>query len=749
MAVAGIAYLAAVSTILAAPPPRRAIWLILGIALALRLPLLFAPPFLSSDVFRYVWDGKVQAAGFNPYRYVPADPALAPLRDTEIYPHVNRATYARTIYPPAAELLFALASRLAPTVFAMKAMMLAFELAGMLAVLRLLALAGLPPARLLIYAWNPLTAWAFGGNGHVDAPAVGLIGLALLAAAARRPATAGVLLGGAILVKFLPAALAPALWRRWDWRLPTACAGVIVALYLVYIGVGRDVFGFLPDYAAEEGIDHGDAFWFLSGIGMLLPTGGWTATIYEAIAAALLALAAWIALAQRPDAASRAEIVRICGNAAILAAATMVVLSPHYAWLALPCCVYPLRSVIYLSVGSLLLYLNPSNERFVWASLVFVPTIILAVLDVRRPLALRLIGRASQGSTPLFRGHCRGPHRARGEPARLPLPRGDEPLQPAVRNLPAHLRDARAAGRHELVAVHADRRSGPEPRARRTARGRRTDAGARPAAHDPLSQGARRLRAVQHQRHAASCTQIPVAGRERPRRAACVARRRGRPDLREDARQGFFRRIVRDVGRFAAYQREHGIEHPRVSLWLTGLRETVRQLPDFVRLAAELGVREVYLQRMVFDDHGFGMARASSSLFERTRAEEQAAIDEAVALGGSLGVRLDASGATEPGLSLKRQHEKNPWSTCRRPWSLMYFTANAAPCPAASPPFRPAITTATPWATRRNRASPISGTAPPTRNSAPPCSAIRPRKHARAVACAGAFECRPPIASSR
>jgi MoaA/NifB/PqqE/SkfB family radical SAM enzyme len=149
----------------------------------------------------------------------------------------------------------------------------------------------------------------------------------------------------------------------------------------------------------------------------------------------------------------------------------------------------------------------------------------------------------------------------------------------------------------------------------------------------------------------------------------------------------FFQRIVRDVGRFIAYQREIGIETPRVSLWLTGLKETVGQLPEFVRLAARMGVREVYLQRLVFDDAGFGMARPKSSLFEQTRADEQAAIDAAQALGKELGVKLDASGATEPGLSLKRNQEDQPWSACRRPWSLMYFTAHGRALPCCIAPF--------------------------------------------------------------
>jgi MoaA/NifB/PqqE/SkfB family radical SAM enzyme len=152
---------------------------------------------------------------------------------------------------------------------------------------------------------------------------------------------------------------------------------------------------------------------------------------------------------------------------------------------------------------------------------------------------------------------------------------------------------------------------------------------------------------------------------------------RGRP---------FFDRIVRDVTNLTAYQRQHNVMNPKISLWLTGLKETIAELPDFVRLAARMGVTEVHLQRLVFDEDGYGMARAESSLFEQTRADEQSAIEQAQEIGKSLGVMLDASGATEPGLSLKRQHEK-AWSGCRRPWSLMYFTANGRALPCCIAPF--------------------------------------------------------------
>jgi MoaA/NifB/PqqE/SkfB family radical SAM enzyme len=149
----------------------------------------------------------------------------------------------------------------------------------------------------------------------------------------------------------------------------------------------------------------------------------------------------------------------------------------------------------------------------------------------------------------------------------------------------------------------------------------------------------------------------------------------------------FFQRIVRDVGKFVAYQQQMEVVHPRVSLWLTGLKETVDQLPAFVRLAASMGVKEVHLQRLVFDDTGFGKARAEFSLFEQTRDDEQAAIEAAQAIGMELGVTLDASGATEPGLSLKRAADDKPWATCRRPWSLMYFTAHGRALPCCIAPF--------------------------------------------------------------
>jgi MoaA/NifB/PqqE/SkfB family radical SAM enzyme len=148
-----------------------------------------------------------------------------------------------------------------------------------------------------------------------------------------------------------------------------------------------------------------------------------------------------------------------------------------------------------------------------------------------------------------------------------------------------------------------------------------------------------------------------------------------------------FARILRNVRSFTALQRTLQSGTPRVSLWLTGLRETIAELPSFVRLAHEIGVREVYLQRLVYFPEGQGLARPESALFEQVNASEDAHIREAEALAKSLGIAFNASGATEPGTSLRQQRDSQPWSLCRRPWTLMYFTAHGKALPCCIAPF--------------------------------------------------------------
>ena len=160
---------------------RGTLLLVLLFAGLFRLSILFAPPYLSDDIYRYVWDGRVQAAGINPYRYVPADEHLQSLRDEEIYPKINRRDYAHTIYPPVAEAVFLLTTRVSESITWMKATMIGFEAIAIWAIVQLLASYGLARQRILIYAWHPLVIWEFAGSGHVDPIAIAFIALALLA----------------------------------------------------------------------------------------------------------------------------------------------------------------------------------------------------------------------------------------------------------------------------------------------------------------------------------------------------------------------------------------------------------------------------------------------------------------------------------------------------------------------------------------------------------------------------------------
>jgi radical SAM protein with 4Fe4S-binding SPASM domain len=158
---------------------------------------------------------------------------------------------------------------------------------------------------------------------------------------------------------------------------------------------------------------------------------------------------------------------------------------------------------------------------------------------------------------------------------------------------------------------------------------------------------------------------------------------------REVRGKNYFNRILKNVRAFRSLQRLEGHEKPRVSTWLTGLKETIRELPAFVRVSADIGVKEVYLQRLVyFDSKTVGLARPDQSLFERMTREEATYLKEAEEVAQALGITFSASGgASEPGLSLKKNSDDSPWSLCRRPWTLMYVTANGRVLPCCIAPF--------------------------------------------------------------
>ncbi len=294
------------------------------VALALRLAALAGPPVLSDDLFRYSWDGRVQAAGFNPYEHRPRAPELASLRERWLWPdaagcaelgrppecsRINRSS-VRTIYPPLAQAWFSGVYRIA----GIDARHKAWQVSGLLADMAVVALlpavlraGGRDRRWVALYALCPFPVVEAVNNGHVDGLAALLIVAALWAALRRWPGWAGALVGAAALVKLYPALLgvglvgvaaaAGAAGRRWAplVRGGLAAAAVVVAGYLPHVlGVGVKVLGYLPGYLREEDYDGGGRYLLAGALG--LPSGPTTALA----GAGLLAVVAWV-LVRRPE----------------------------------------------------------------------------------------------------------------------------------------------------------------------------------------------------------------------------------------------------------------------------------------------------------------------------------------------------------------------------------------------------------------------------------------------------------------
>ncbi len=338
-------------------PARTALPSVVAVGIALRLALLPTVPDLSGDVYRYIWDGRVVAAGFDPYTHVPADPALAFLRDPAQYGLIDKRDYAVTIYPPVAEALFALVTRVSASVLAMKAAMVLLEGAAVLAVARLLSRLGRSRAWLGAYLLHPAPIWEIAGNGHVDAATMAFVfGAFAWLGGARRPSASAVAVTLGALVKPTAALALPALWRPWQVRLPLLAVAVAALCYLPFaVSAGTGVVGFLPSYAREQGLSSGTgvlALALLGAAGLFRP---WMAGAY-ALAAALLLVATAFLTRRRGEVALRAGL----GGTALLVVMFLLLLTPVFPWyflLALPFTpLLGLWSPFALSTGGFLLY---------------------------------------------------------------------------------------------------------------------------------------------------------------------------------------------------------------------------------------------------------------------------------------------------------------------------------------------------------------------------------------------------------
>lgn len=274
-------------------------------AVALCAVAVAGRPQLSDDLYRYAWDGRVQAAGIDPYRYPPDDPALARLRDRWLWPdedtcraiqrspgctRLNRPD-ARTIYPPLAQWWFSLLhatglSRLHER--GLQAAAAGLHLALTALIVAALRGLGRDPRLAVLYAWCPFAIVESAGDAHVE-PLAALAAVGVVWASARgRSWLAGLLLGAGTAIKLLPALLAPVALRRRPIRVGLAAVAVVVLSYLPHVlAVGPQVLGYLPDYLQEENYLTGSRFLLLGLVGLSGPAARWAA------GAILVAAAMW------------------------------------------------------------------------------------------------------------------------------------------------------------------------------------------------------------------------------------------------------------------------------------------------------------------------------------------------------------------------------------------------------------------------------------------------------------------------
>jgi hypothetical protein len=247
LAFAGVAYLLAVREFLfSANFPRRVVMFGLTMAALWNVVFMRVSPGADDDIHRYVWDGRVQRLGYNPYVLVPSDPAVAGLHTSETR-GMNHPELPSP-YPPGAQLFFRAITAIHESVFAMKVAFVVCELAIVLLLLDFLRRTGRGEHWVLAFAWNPLLATEVAGSGHVDIVGVLLLLLSAVALVRRWRATAAVSFALAVAVKFLPIVLLPLYWKRARMRDGLLAAAIFGVLYAPFLNHGRIPLGSLGTY---------------------------------------------------------------------------------------------------------------------------------------------------------------------------------------------------------------------------------------------------------------------------------------------------------------------------------------------------------------------------------------------------------------------------------------------------------------------------------------------------------------------
>jgi alpha-1,6-mannosyltransferase len=247
LAVAGVAYLLAIREFLCTPSfPKHVILIGLGLAAVWHLLFLRLPPGSDDDIHRYVWDGRVQRLGYNPYILVPSDPGLEGLHTPETRT-LNNA-YLPSPYPPGAELFFRSVTAIHESTFALKAAFVLCAWVIVLVLLDVLRSSQQGEHWVLAYAWHPLLATEVAGSGHIDIVGLLLLLVSVAALGRRWRTVAALAFGLAVAVKLLPIVLLPLYWKRVRVRDGALAALIFGLLYIPFLDHGRIPLGSLATY---------------------------------------------------------------------------------------------------------------------------------------------------------------------------------------------------------------------------------------------------------------------------------------------------------------------------------------------------------------------------------------------------------------------------------------------------------------------------------------------------------------------
>jgi alpha-1,6-mannosyltransferase len=247
LTLAGIVYLLAIREFFATQMfARRVVVIGLVLAAAWNIAFLRLPSGADDDIHRYVWDGRLQRLGYNPYLVVPSDPAVKGLHTPETR-NLNNPDLPSP-YPPGAQLFFRAVTTIQESTFAFKVAFVVCELAIVFVLLDVLRFTGQAAHLVLAFAWNPLLAVEVAGSGHIDIVGALLLVVSGAALLRRWRATAAVALGLAIAVKFLPVVLLPLYWKRVRIRDAALAAAVVALLYLPFLNHGHIPIGSLGTY---------------------------------------------------------------------------------------------------------------------------------------------------------------------------------------------------------------------------------------------------------------------------------------------------------------------------------------------------------------------------------------------------------------------------------------------------------------------------------------------------------------------